>query len=88
MSRRTGIHGFAPLILRPAEESTDHASQQPRPGEVSSTYRNDSSAKVHLRPGTHTIVVDYSGLFGGTAGGKEATVFTYNIKVKADHRSH
>jgi hypothetical protein len=33
-------------------------------------------------------VVDYSGLFGGTAGGKEATVFTYNIKVNADHRSH
>ena len=34
-------------------------------------------AKVHLRPGAHTIVVDYSGLFGG-----DSTVFTYNITVK------
>ena len=44
-------------------------------------------AKVHLRPGTHTIVVDYSGAFGGTAGGKDSTVFTYKITIKADHRS-
>ena len=34
-------------------------------------------AKVQLRPGAHTIVVDYSGLFGG-----DSTVFTYNITVK------
>jgi hypothetical protein len=34
-------------------------------------------AKVFLRPGAHTIVVDYSALFGGTS-----TVFTYNIDVK------
>ena len=40
-------------------------------------------AKVHLRPGTHTIVVDYSPLFGG-----DSTVFTYNITVKAHHHSH
>jgi hypothetical protein len=40
-------------------------------------------AKVDLRPGKHTIVVDYSGAFGGVS-----TVFTYNIKVKAHHRSH
>jgi hypothetical protein len=33
-------------------------------------------------------VVDYSGAFGGIAGGKDSTVFTYNITVKADHRSH
>ncbi len=40
-------------------------------------------AKVHLRPGTHTIVADYSGLFGGAS-----TKFRYNITVKGDHRSH
>jgi len=40
-------------------------------------------AKVHLRPGKHTIVVDYSGAFGGAS-----TVFTYNIKVGGHHRSH
>jgi len=34
-------------------------------------------ARVHLSPGMHTIVVDYSGLFGGAS-----TVFTYNITVK------
>ncbi len=40
-------------------------------------------AKVHLRPGTHTVVVDYSGLFEG-----KSTVFTYQITVKGGHRSH
>jgi hypothetical protein len=40
-------------------------------------------AKVHLRPGKHTIVVDYSGAFGGAS-----TVFTYAIKVGGHHRSH
>jgi hypothetical protein len=39
-------------------------------------------AKLHLRPGTHTITVDYSGLFGAS------TVFTYNIRVKANYPSH
>lgn len=39
-------------------------------------------AKVHLRPGAHTIVVDYSAGFGGAS-----TVFTYNITVKGGHQS-
>jgi hypothetical protein len=33
-------------------------------------------AKVHLRPGRHTIVVDYSALFGGAS-----TVFTDKVRV-------
>jgi hypothetical protein len=36
-------------------------------------------AKVALGPGTHTIVVDYSGRFGT----HRTTVFTYNITVNA-----
>jgi hypothetical protein len=32
-------------------------------------------AKVHLRPGRHSIVVDYSELFGAS------TVFTYHVRV-------
>jgi hypothetical protein len=52
------------------------------PGRLATVYCG-FKAIVHLRPGTHTIVVDYSGLFNGTS-----TVFTYNIKVKRHHRSH
>lgn len=57
------------------------------PGRLATVYCG-FKAKVHLRPGAHTIVVDYSGAFGGTAGGTNSTVFTYNITVKAHHRSH
>jgi hypothetical protein len=39
-------------------------------------------AVVHLPPGTHTIVVDYSTLFGAS------TLFTYDITVRGVHRAH
>jgi len=52
------------------------------PGRLATVYCG-FKAKIHLRPGKHTIVVDYSGAFGGAS-----TVFTYKIKVKAHHRSH
>ena len=52
------------------------------PGRLATVYCG-FKAKVHLRPGTHTIFVDYSRLFGGTS-----TQFRYNITVKGDHRSH
>ena len=42
-------------------------------------------AKVHLGPGKHTIVADYSGEFSEH---DPSTVRTYNIKVKGDHRTH
>jgi hypothetical protein len=51
------------------------------PGRLATVYCG-FKAKVHLRPGTHTILVDYSGIFGGP------TEFTYNITVKGHHRSH
>ena len=52
------------------------------PGRLATVYCG-FKAKVHLRPGTHTIFVDYSRLFGGTS-----TQFRYNITVKGDHRSN
>jgi hypothetical protein len=52
------------------------------PGRLATVYCG-FKAKVNLRPGTHTIVVDYSALFGGAS-----TVFTYNITVKGKHRPH
>ena len=51
------------------------------PGRLATVYCG-FKAKVKLRPGTHTIVVDYSPIVG------DSTVFTYNITVKAHHHSH
>jgi hypothetical protein len=52
-----------------------------QPGRLATVYCG-FKAKVHLRPGTHTIVVDYSPIVG------DSTVFRYKIKVKGHHRSH
>lgn len=51
------------------------------PGRLATVYCG-FKAKVHLRPGTHTIVVDYSPIVG------DSTVFTYKIKVNGHHSSH
>jgi hypothetical protein len=51
------------------------------PGRLATVYCG-FKAKVHLHPGKHTIVVDYSGIFGSP------TEITYNITVKRQHRSH
>ncbi|WP_426563305.1 hypothetical protein ACPPVT_19790 [Angustibacter sp. McL0619] len=51
------------------------------PGQLATVYCGYKT-QVFLRPGQHQIVVDYSGLFGGTS-----TVFTYNITVHAPHHS-
>jgi hypothetical protein len=59
------------------------------PGRLATVYCG-YKAKVHLRPGTHTIVVDYSRLFRDDNPATEdpSAVFTYNITVKAHDRSH
>ena len=46
------------------------------PGRLGTVFCG-SKAKVHLRPGTHKIVVDYSELFDGLS-----TKFTYKITVR------
>jgi hypothetical protein len=51
------------------------------PGRLATVYCG-FKAKIHLRPGRHRIVVDYSPIVGNS------TVFRYNIKVKGHHRSH
>jgi hypothetical protein len=51
------------------------------PGRLATVYCG-FKAKVHLGPGTHTIVVDYSPIVG------DSTVFTYKIKVNGHHSSH
>jgi hypothetical protein len=45
------------------------------PGRLATVYCG-FKAEVQLSPGPHTIVVDYTAIFGGS------TVFTYNITVK------